>query len=206
MTNLSMLEKLMKNFLSKYTFSNKEYFTRTTMPKFTHDIILNKIIQNKYGICMDLNYVFYTILKKHGFNCYLVKAYEQKPDGYYYNIYHLTIVVMINNCKYLADVGFGKYFTKPVLLEDNVKTDDINIKIIDTNYCDIYHGERLIVRMYDQPVTNIKDINNNYQNFFKSTAQDFPLCRKLYERVYDPKISKYVLPKNKNISLIQEKY
>nr|WBF71121.1 putative acetyltransferase [Megavirus caiporensis] len=206
MTNLSMLEKLMKNFLSKYTFSNKEYFVRTKIPKFTHDIILKKFNQNKYGICMDLNYVFYTILKKHGFNCYLVKAYEQKPDGYYYNIYHLTIVVMINNCKYLADVGFGKYFTKPILLENNIKTDNINVRIIDTNNLDIYHGERLIVRMYDQPVTDIKDINNNYQNFFKSTAEDFPLCRKLYERIYDPKINKYIPPKNKNISLIQEKY
>nr|QZX43469.1 5'-3' exonuclease [Mimivirus sp.] len=113
---------------------------------------------------------------------------------------------MINNCKYLADVGFGKYFTKPVLLEDNVKTDDIDVEIIDTNNYDIYHGERLIVRMYDQPVTNIKDINNNYQNFFKSKAEDFPLCCKLYERIYDPKINKYTLPKNKNISLTQEKY
>ncbi|AKI80015.1 putative acetyltransferase [Acanthamoeba polyphaga mimivirus] len=199
MTNITVLEQLMQSFLSEYTFSNRDYFQiKSELPKFDPDIILSKTFQNKYGICMDLNYAFSHVLKKHGFNCYLVKAFEKKSDGQFYDIYHLTIIVIINGCKYLADVGFGKYFSKPIMLKNGVTVDKIRVEVPNMkNHENIYNilsHNKFIVQIKDSPLLSISDINDNYQNFFKAGPDDLPLCRKPYDRIYDQIIGDYVIP------------
>ncbi|BCS82677.1 putative acetyltransferase [Cotonvirus japonicus] len=199
MTSIVVLKNLMKDFLSEYTFSNKEYFTQISVPKFTSSLILRETLEKKYGICMDLNFTFSKILTMHGFNNYLVKAYEQKPDGNFYDVYHLSIIVMINNRKYLADVGFGDHFFEPIPIRHKTIVGKIKVDVLDANKVyDIYTQNKLIVRVHDQAITDIGDINDNYQKFYKSTANDFPLCRKLYERIFDP-INNQFVPITKKI-------
>ncbi|AVL95157.1 hypothetical protein ma770 [Moumouvirus australiensis] len=200
MTNINLLNKLMIEFLSKYTFSNRDYFFDNNSKRFDPKLIIRNTINKKYGICMDLNYTFSYFLTKYGFDNYLVKAYEQNRKGKFYDIYHLTIIVNINSMKYLADVGFGEFFTEPVLLENNTQTDKIhvetpNVPQRDDKVYDLSINNELIIRVLDKPIIDIGDIDNNYQKFYSAKPEDFPLCRNLYERIYDPQTRKYIMPK-----------
>ncbi|AGF84948.1 hypothetical protein QJ854_gp834 [Moumouvirus goulette] len=209
MTNINLLNKLMIDFLSQYMFSNRDYFNNNKNSKrFDPKLIIKNTISKKYGICMDLNYTFSYFLTKYGFDNYLVKAYEQNRNGKFYDIYHLTVIVNINGKKYLADVGFGEFFTEPVLLKNNTQTDKIhvetqNVPQRDDMVYDLSIDNKLIIRVFDNPITDINDIDHNYQNFYKTKPQDFPLCRKLYERIYNPQTKKYMIPKKieKNYTL-----
>nr|AEX62342.1 uncharacterized acetyl transferase [Moumouvirus Monve] len=189
----------MIDFLSQYMFSNRDYFFNNKSKRFDPKLIIRNTTSKKYGICMDLNYTFSYFLTKYGFDNYLVKAYEQNRVGKFYDIYHLTIIVNINGQKYLADVGFGEFFTQPVLLKNNTRTDKIhvetpNVPQRDDTVYDLFIDGELIIRVLDKPIINIRDIDQNYQKFYNAKPKDFPLCRSLYERIFDPVSKKYLNP------------
>nr|QZX43534.1 acetyl transferase [Mimivirus sp.] len=188
---LVLLQHFMTEFISKYAFSNKDYFTKNNLPDFQSDFIIRKTMTQKYGICMELNYTFHNILRQNGFDSRLIKCYKLNPKtNEFYDIYHLAIIVEISNLKYFVDVGFGEYFVEPVLLLDDDKTGDINVKYIPEshdNYSiyDLTTNSVLILRIVDLAV-DVQDINKNYCKFFSSEPCDFPLCRILFERIYNP--------------------
>lgn len=91
------LKKLMIDFITKYAFSNKDFFLKkqsdsaTQIIKFEPKQIKEKVNANLYGLCMELNYVFFDILKKKGHVCRLIKCLKPHHDSYY-QIFHLAII------------------------------------------------------------------------------------------------------------------
>lgn len=188
---LALLQHLMIEFISNHAFSNKDFFTKNNLPDFQPDLIIRKTMTHKYGICMELNYIFCDILQRNGFDSRLIKCYKLNPKtNEFYDIYHLAIIVEISRIKYFVDVGFGEYFVEPVLLVNGKKTGNISVKNIPES-CDNYSmydlliDSVLILRIVDSAV-DVQDINKNYCKFFSSKPCDFPLCRILFERIYNP--------------------
>ncbi len=188
---LSLLQHLMIEFISDNAFSNKDYFTKNNLPDFQPNLVIDKIRTHKYGICMELNYAFHDTLQRNGFDSRLIKCYKLNPKtNEFYDIYHLAIIVEIFRVKYFVDVGFGEHFVEPILLANGKKIGNINVKYIPES-CDNYSmydltiDSVLILRIVDLAV-EIQDINKNYHKFFSSKPYDFPLCRILFERIYNP--------------------
>nr|WBF71206.1 putative acetyltransferase [Megavirus caiporensis] len=188
---LTLLKHLIIEFISNNAFSNKDYFAKNNLPDFQPDFVINKIMTRKYGICMELNYTFHDILQQNGFDSRLIKCHKLNPKtNNFYDIYHLAIIVEISNAKYFVDVGFGEHFVEPILLLDSRKTGNICVKNVigcHDNYSmyDLTIDSMLILRIIDLTI-DIQDINENYRKFFSSRPSDFPLCRILFERIYNP--------------------
>nr|AEX63195.1 uncharacterized acetyl transferase [Moumouvirus Monve] len=149
---------------------------------------------------MELNYTFSHILKEHGFKNYLVRCYKPRSGGRFYDIYHLAIIVQIDGKKYFIDVGFGEHFIEPVELNPEIKTGKIHIKMVSNNLkiYDLYVDEEYVLRIINNPIENIEDINENYLKFFNAGPERFPLCRVVYDRIYDSILKKYVIPHEKS--------
>uniref|UniRef100_A0A6G6AAF9 N-acetyltransferase n=1 Tax=Borely moumouvirus TaxID=2712067 RepID=A0A6G6AAF9_9VIRU len=202
MDRIKILKYLIKDFITRYEFSNRDYFTKKNLKSFEHNTVLNNIFKKKYGICMELNYTFSHVLKKNGFQNYLVKCYKPRSGGRFYDIYHLGIILQLDNKKYFIDVGFGEHFTEPVEINPQVTTNKISVDVVSNNFnlkiYDVYVGEEYILRIMDEPIDNIEDIDENYQKFFNASPERFPLCRVVYDRIYDPMINKFVIPHEKS--------
>lgn len=81
------------------------------------DRIFKKVIQNgRGGFCYELNGLFYVLLRELGFDAQMIEARvynkERKDLGPPFD--HMAILVKLENT-YLADVGFGDSFRRPVV-------------------------------------------------------------------------------------------
>ncbi len=190
---MPLLKGIIHNHITRYKFSNNDYFTKKHSTSFTTQTVLDDVGTKKYGICMELNYAFYTFLKHYGYNCRLVKCYKLNgTTGNYYGVYHLGIVVKLPK-DYFVDVGFGEYFTQPILLEDGKTTGDITVETnIPDNKYQLYSGDKYIFKIDDKDEPSLEDINKNYQAFFNGTDPEFPLCKYLFERIYCDQAKKYI--------------
>lgn len=203
--DLKKLEIMMKNHIRLYQFSNKDFFNKSNNKndiKFIPQNIVDNVYAKRYGLCMELNYAFGSALNAAGFRNYFVKCWKvNHTKSELYGIYHLAIIVMINNLKYFIDVGFGEYFTTPILipqnLHDSFMTGSIKVARTIEYTLDVYHQpeNKLIFKIIDLNDVTIEDINDNYINFFNAKDPDFPLCKYLFERIYNDKLNTYVEPK-----------
>jgi arylamine N-acetyltransferase len=194
-SQLSKLKHYMHNHISTYMFSNRDYFDNNSKPKqFNVSTIINNLTTKKYGICMELNGAFNSFLHSQNYQSHLVKCYKQKQDsGEFYKVFHAGIIVNIDGLPYFVDVGFGEYFTEPILLkETSQNTGNINIKTI-CNEIYLTKGDKQIFKISGK--ASIKEINENYCDFFSGKHKDFPLCKYLFERIYDPTNNAFNEPK-----------
>ncbi|AYV77691.1 MAG: hypothetical protein Edafosvirus1_22 [Edafosvirus sp.] len=185
-TPLTVLKKTMRNHISNYKFSNDTYFSKNKPKQFNSKKVIRKVIQQKKGICMELHYTYRKFLKNIGFtNTYLVNCKKPNSQGIFYKINHVALITKLNGKKYFVDVGFGEYFTKPILIKSK-------------NSLDIKKNKKLLLKVIDEPVS-FSGLDANYTTFFQSKPADFPLCRILYERVFDTRLAKYIEPKKLDI-------
>jgi N-hydroxyarylamine O-acetyltransferase len=87
--------------------------------------LFNKIIKSKRGgFCYELNYLFLALLLNLGFDAKMISAriFENNEFGPQFD--HMAIIVRLGNEEWLADVGFGDLFIKP--LKINQKTEQID--------------------------------------------------------------------------------
>ena len=73
------------------------------------DHLFNKFIyQHRGGFCYEMNHFFGSYLEAKGFKVFRMSATVHQPNGNYSpKGSHLSLVVLINNVYYIADVGFG---------------------------------------------------------------------------------------------------
>ena len=73
------------------------------------DYLFNKFIyQHRGGFCYEMNHFFGSYLEAKGFKVFRMSATVHQPNGNYSpKGSHLSLVVLINNGYYIADVGFG---------------------------------------------------------------------------------------------------
>ena len=108
------LEQQMRNHISKFSFSNQKFFDMKKskiIPNFNPTNIIDDFLEKKYGMCMELNYFFGTLLIDKGYNVRFVKCFKPHNDSFF-DIWHMALIVD----DHFVDVGFGEYFRKPIKL------------------------------------------------------------------------------------------
>ncbi|MCP9770916.1 acetyltransferase [Lacihabitans sp. LS3-19] len=97
------------------------------------DSIYRKVIENKRGgFCYELNFLFSWLLLNLGFKSRIIasRIYDDKGKiGPEYD--HMSIFIEIDNKQYLADVGFGDLFVKPLEIKIGFQSDGRNQFIIE---------------------------------------------------------------------------
>lgn len=196
---LEKLKQLIINHISLFGFSNAQYFESHNKLSGKKELELsnltNKLIKHRKGICMELNYCFSNVLYRRGFEYYLVKCYKPKNNNnnQYHEIFHLAIVVIIDNEKYFVDVGFGEYFVEPIKLE-NSHTNNIEIKRVGLCKYILIDTQKNQEIFKINGLTSDKEIEDNYERFFNNRIDDgFPLRKVLFETIYDRNKKNYVL-------------
>ena len=85
------------------------------------EIIYQKIIEgNRGGYCYELNGLFCELLKSLGFEAYLISGRITKGKNIGPEYDHLAIVVVINETKYLVDVGYGDFSLMPLAIDSTL--------------------------------------------------------------------------------------
>ena len=123
--NLNTLKKLQKAHLLNVPFENLDIHNDVSID-LSIDKIFDKIVnQNRGGFCYELNGLFYELLLALGFDAIRVSArvYDQNK-GYGKEFDHFTIIVTINNAKYLTDVGFGEFTFEPLEIKLGIIQND----------------------------------------------------------------------------------
>ncbi len=194
---LQNLETMILNHITYYMFSNVDYIGQIKPSNWDDFIIENnddkqlfqtkmveKLVKTRYGICLDLNYVFSVFLTSRGYENYLIKCWRGGSRSEIKGIFHLGIIVMLKGNKYFVDVGFGDYFTGPVLLQKNKH-----------NY--LYVG-KTILQIVDEPI-DISELIENFTRLSHIKTGDFVLGDMLFERIYDIHTNQYINPRSSKL-------
>lgn len=90
--------------------------------------LYRKVVVNfRGGFCYELNSLFYTLLCDIGFKCRIISSRIFDDFGNLGPDYdHMSICVEANK-KYLADVGFGDLFIRPLEIKDGIQSDGRNL-------------------------------------------------------------------------------
>lgn len=74
-----------------------------------------------------MNLIFNALLRQSGFNSWIISARIIDDSGRLGPEYdHMSICVEIDNKRYLADVGYGDLFTRPLEINDGIQSDGRN--------------------------------------------------------------------------------
>lgn len=162
---ITVLQKSMHNHICNYRFSNDSLFYEPKPTVFNKKATLHKVITEQKGLCIELNYAYSCVLKSLNIRNHFVRCLWPQ-----YPIYHNALITRLDNGeRYYVDVGCGDFFVEPIRIP----------KITDG----IFQIERF--KVFDEPVT-FGWLNRNFVSAHHLTCTDFPLARKLIERIYDP--------------------
>ena len=80
--------------------------------------LFNKVVNRRRGgFCYELNYLFYELLREIGFEVNMISAstYEDGTFGPAFD--HLALVIHLDDQLWLADVGYGDLFVRPLPID-----------------------------------------------------------------------------------------
>lgn len=192
--NLENLEIMMLNHITTYKFSNIDYFNKEFSNSYYPHGTIARVNRVKYGICMDLNLAFSVLLRHLGYYNYFVRCVKPNSRSEMKGIFHLSLIVFVENKKYFCDVGYGEFFVKPVPLADGV----YNHILVTCGNCDDFYIRigKLTLKIIDSRVT-LRELLENYNKFLRSEPEDMSINRSVFERIYDVNLGAYVQPKVK---------
>lgn len=122
--DLSTFKKLHENHLSHVPFENLDIQHKKEIT-LEQKHIFNKVVANRRGgFCYELNFLFQKLLVNLGFDVKIIEARIFNEDALGPEFDHLALIVSLNGTNWLADVGFGDLFVKPLLLDSNDKQFD----------------------------------------------------------------------------------
>ena len=123
--DLDTLIDLQKCHLLNIPFENLDIHNKT---RITMDVELfyYKIVEKKRGgFCYELNGLFSELLKAVEFKTCLVSARVfDTTEKYGDEFDHLAIIVLLDNEKWLADVGFGEFAFSPLKIDTGIEQKD----------------------------------------------------------------------------------
>jgi N-hydroxyarylamine O-acetyltransferase len=87
--------------------------------------ILEKVVDcRRGGFCYELNSAFAWLLSQLGYHVTMLSAQVARADGQFGHAFdHMTLRVDIGDAAWLADVGFGECFARPIPLSDTADGD-----------------------------------------------------------------------------------
>jgi N-hydroxyarylamine O-acetyltransferase len=144
--------------------------------EFTLENLYDKIVKRKRGgMCCELNYLFYWLLKELGYQVSLLscRAFRVETNQWTPWNGHLSLMVQMNDSNFIVDVGFNKNFRTPLkFLVDHVQQDITGYYNIikDDEHEDAY----LIIKCFKEDIRNINQWAVHFKFSVKSkTIEDF---------------------------------
>ena len=102
------LNRMIQAHLTHVPFEALDVWGKGAVPSLDIEDLYQKIvIDNRGGYCFELNSLFCAMLKKLGFDAYLVIASLLNEEGIAAPPAHCAIICKISGQKYFVDVGFG---------------------------------------------------------------------------------------------------
>ena len=118
--------RLQRSHLLAVPFENLDiHWTRPI--KLDRALFHEKIIGNRRGgFCYELNGLFESLLKEMGFETRLVSARVFDGTDHGPEFDHAAIIAIVDDQRYLVDVGFGAFTAEPLVFVTDVEQKDIN--------------------------------------------------------------------------------
>jgi len=123
--DLDTLTLLQKHHLLNIPFENLDIHSGIPIIMNVDNFYKKIIINNRGGFCYELNGLFNELLKAVGYKTYLVSARVfDTAEKYGDEFDHLAIIVLLNNEKWLTDVGFGEFAFSPLKIDTGIEQKD----------------------------------------------------------------------------------
>jgi N-hydroxyarylamine O-acetyltransferase len=135
------------------------------------------VLHRRGGFCYELNGLFNQLLREVGFRSSIISSRifdDAGNPGREYD--HMSLVVELNDKKYLADVGFGDLFIRPIEIREGIQSDGRNFFSIER-----FNNDDLMISMSSDGI-----------NFFRKYT--FNLREVLIEKFYAPCLDKQTNP------------
>jgi len=122
--NYFFLSKLQKQHLFTIPFENLDIHQGKKIVLEENRIYEKIVVCGRGGFCYELNGLFCWLLRSLGFTVSMVSArvYMPKKDSFTPEFDHMVLLVDLEKI-YLADVGFGDAFRKPIAMPDGESED-----------------------------------------------------------------------------------
>lgn len=120
---LAFLERLHERHLLRVPFENLNIHLKRPI-RLDIPSLFDKIVRQKRGgFCYELNHLFHWLLRSLGYDSILVSArVKNGRGGFSPEFDHLALIVTLDE-PYLADVGFGNAFRRPLPISGEVRED-----------------------------------------------------------------------------------
>lgn len=119
--DLNTLVKLHECHVSNVPFENLDIQNKTKI-RLEQKHLFKKIIENsRGGFCYELNYIFGSLLTKLGFDVKIISAQIFDGEKLGPEFDHMALIVKLNGKDWLADVGFGDLFIKPLSIDYGIE-------------------------------------------------------------------------------------
>jgi N-hydroxyarylamine O-acetyltransferase len=121
---LAGLEKLHEQHLMNAPFENLDIHRGVPIVLDLEKILEKIVTRRRGGFCYELNAAFAWLLTELGYDVTMLSAEVARPDGTFGIPFdHMTLGVEIDGAPWLADVGFGEGFLRPIPLDDRASGD-----------------------------------------------------------------------------------
>jgi len=131
-TDLNTLSQIHQNHIFNIPFENLDIQNYKKL-KLDEKSLYNKVVKCKRGgFCYELNYLFLSLLMNLGFDAKMISAriFDNEKLGPKFD--HMAIIVCLENELWLADVGFGDLFIRPLRIDKGIQQpDELNIFKVD---------------------------------------------------------------------------
>lgn len=119
--------KLHEHHVFNVPFENLDIHYKRLFDLQIEKIYEKVVINSRGGFCYELNNVFNSLLRQIGFMSRIISARVIDDAGKLGPVYdHMSIFIEIDNKKYLADVGYGDLFLRPIEIKDGIQSDGRN--------------------------------------------------------------------------------
>lgn len=125
--------------------------------------LLEKIVtRRRGGFCYELNGLFAALLRELGFEVAMLSAQVAgSQDEFSRDFDHMTLMVALNNERWLADVGFGDSFIEPLTL------------VADTEHEQRDHRYRLVSDKQDRLILEQALMNEDWKPQYRFSLQPY---------------------------------
>lgn len=122
--DLSTFIKLHEYHVTHVPFENLDIQLKRKI-KLEQKHLFEKVVKNvRGGFCYELNYLFLHLLVNLGFDVKIIAAQVFSEEEPVPEFDHMALIVKLNGNNWLADVGFGDLFVKPLNIDNTDKQYD----------------------------------------------------------------------------------
>ncbi len=173
--DLSLIEQLQKQHLSRFSFNNITVLLENT-PSLDLEIIIEKIVdEGRGGYCFEHNKLMFEMLKYYGYDVKISLAKVLNNQEIEAPRTHRVSIVTFKEEKYLVDVGFGHVCPRtPLKLLDktNEKDDYQAVSNGDGSYTLMIKRPRGFFRLYTFDLADYDDADCLMGNFYSANYKD----------------------------------